>query len=122
MEGLEIHCKVWLEREGKVVFGRGRLELLKGIQEYGSLAETARHLGMSYRAAWGRLKSSEDRLGLKLVEKVAGRGRGQRLNLTPLSQKLLQAFEELEQELTALLAARKARFDQHLDSLNNPIC
>ncbi|MFP3866778.1 MAG: winged helix-turn-helix domain-containing protein [Desulfobacteraceae bacterium] len=122
MEGLEIHFKVWLEKEGKVVFGRGRLELLKGIRDYGSLAETARHLGMSYRAAWGRLKSSEDRLGLKLVEKVPGRGRGQRLTLTPLSQRLLQAFEELEEELAAFLASRRSRFDQHLGLRNTGLC
>ena len=122
MGGLEIHFKVWLEKEGKVVFGRGRLELLKGIRAYGSLAETARHLGMSYRAAWGRLKSSENRLGVRLVEKVPGKGRGQRLILTPLSQGMLQAFEGLEQELQSFLAGRKYRFDEQLRSLSSALC
>ncbi|MBW1985634.1 MAG: LysR family transcriptional regulator [Deltaproteobacteria bacterium] len=122
MGGLEIHFKVWLEKEGKVVFGRGRLELLKGIRDYGSLAETARHLGMSYRAAWGRLKSSENRLGVQLVEKVPGKGRGQRLILTPLSQGMLQAFEGLEQELQSFLAGRKDRFDEQLRSLSSALC
>lgn len=115
MPKVELHFKVWLEKDGKVIFGRGRLELLKGIMEYGSLAETARHLGMSYRAAWGRLKSSEERLGLKLVEKVAGSRRGQRLTLTPLSLQLLEDFDKLEQELTTFLAARQSRFNQPLD-------
>lgn len=122
MTGVEIHCKVWLEKEGKVIFGPGRLELLKGIQGYGSLAETARHLGMSYRAAWGRLRSSEERLGQKLVQKVAGRGRGQRLVLTPLSLHLLAAFEELEQDLAQFLAEREAQFRERLKRMNTLVC
>ena len=52
MGEIKIQCKIWLEKDEEVLFGRGRLELLRGIREYGSLAETARHLGMSYRAAW----------------------------------------------------------------------
>ncbi|MBI4798570.1 MAG: LysR family transcriptional regulator, partial [Desulfarculus sp.] len=59
---------MWLERDGRVLFGQGRQELLAAIVETGSLAGAAQKLGMSYRAAWGRLKASEERLGLALVE------------------------------------------------------
>jgi molybdate transport system regulatory protein len=113
---LEIHFKIWLEKDGEVLFGRGRYELLKGIMEYGSLAETARHLGMSYRAAWGRLKSSQDRLGLKLVEKIPSAGRGQKLTLTPLSMQLLESFADLEREVAAFIDERKIKFNQVVDS------
>jgi hypothetical protein len=65
---VKIKHKIWLERDGKVVFGKGREELLKAIEECHSLNAAAKKLQMSYRAAWARLKASEDRAGIKLVE------------------------------------------------------
>jgi molybdate transport system regulatory protein len=114
-EGIQIHCKIWLERDQEVLFGRGRLELLRGIREYGSLAETARHLGMSYRAAWGRLKSSETRLGHKLAEKVPAAGRGQKLILTPLAEALIEDFLELEKLIATFLEEHQQKIIQHLE-------
>ena len=114
MSGIQIHCKIWLERDGEVLFGQGRLELLRGIREYGSLAETARHLGMSYRAAWGRLKSSENRLGHKLAEKVPAEGRGQKLILTPLAESLIGDFLELEQQITNFIGDHQEKLIRHL--------
>jgi molybdate transport system regulatory protein len=115
MAAIQIHCKIWLERDGEVLFGQGRLELLRGIREYGSLAETARHLGMSYRAAWGRLKSSENRLGHKLAEKVPAEGRGQKLILTPLAESLIGDFLELEQQISVFIAEHQNNIIQHLE-------
>jgi molybdate transport system regulatory protein len=114
MSSIQIHCKIWLERDGEVLFGQGRLELLRGIREYGSLAETARHLGMSYRAAWGRLKSSEDRLGHKLAEKVPAAGRGQKLILTPLAESLIQDFLELEELITDFVEKHQTKLIRQL--------
>jgi molybdate transport system regulatory protein len=115
MAGIQIHYKMWLERDGEVLFGRGRLELLRGIRDYGSLAETARHLGMSYRAAWGRLKSSENRLGHKLAEKVPAAGRGQKLILTPLAEALIMDFLELEKHVSAFIGEHQEKIIQHLE-------
>ena len=115
MGGIELRYKIWLERDKEVLLGRGRLELLRGIREYGSLAETARHLGMSYRAAWGRLKSSENRLGHKLAEKVPAQGRGQKLILTPLAEALIEDFLELEMLVTRFIQDHKKKIIQHLE-------
>jgi molybdate transport system regulatory protein len=65
---MEIKHKLWLERDGHVIFGPGREGMLKAIEECHSLSAAAKKLRMSYRAAWGRLKASEERLGIKLVE------------------------------------------------------
>ena len=115
MSSIQIHCKIWLEKDSQVLFGQGRLELLQGIREHGSLAETARHLGMSYRAAWGRLKSSENRLGHKLAEKVPAEGRGQKLILTPLAESLIGDFLELEQQISVFIAEHQNNIIQHLE-------
>lgn len=86
---LRLH--LWLETPGGMLLGLGRAELLLRIQETGSLNQAAKAMGMSYRAAWGRLKASEAMAGEALVEK----SRGQRgFVLTELGQRLATAFRE----------------------------
>lgn len=92
---MEIKHKIWLEENGKVIFGQGRDELLKAIDECHSLHAAAKKLHMSYRAAWGRLKASEARLGVKLVETDAP---GLGMHLTDTAKSLVNKFDELETE------------------------
>lgn len=91
---MEVHFKLWLEQNGKVLFGQGRRDLLWAIVETGSLAGAAKKLDMSYRAAWGRLRASEERLGIRLLEN-AGQGR-RAATLTPAALTLLKWYEELQ--------------------------
>ena len=97
---MEIKCKVWIEKKGKVIFGKGRDNILKTIDEQHSLNAAAKELGMSYLAAWGRLKASEERMGMKLVETSA---KEKSLQLTPLARKIIDRFEKLEQDVENLL-------------------
>ena len=75
---MRIH--LWLETQAGVLIGQGRLQLLEYIQHTGSLSAAAKALGMSYRAAWGKIKSSEQILGIELLEQKAGRGSAAQLS------------------------------------------
>lgn len=97
---MEIKYKIWLEKDGNVLFGKGRYDLLKAIDECKSLQAAAKSLNMSYRAAWGRLKASEKRLGLNLVESH-GPGRGMRL--TEEARLYMNEFGKLEHEIENLI-------------------
>jgi molybdate transport system regulatory protein len=97
---MEIKHKIWLECGGRVVFGPGRDGLLKAINEYHSLSAAAKKLKMSYRAAWGRLKASEERLGMKLVEIDHAR---QGMHLTNEAKSLMDCFDQLEKDINHLL-------------------
>jgi molybdate transport system regulatory protein len=55
---------------------------------------------MSYRAAWGRLKASEERLGIKLVESDSAK---KGMTLTPAAKVLLDKFRQLEKDADAYL-------------------
>lgn len=58
-----MRSKMWIENgHGKVVFGLGRYHILDAIQRLGSLNAAAQELKMSYRAVWGRITATEDRL------------------------------------------------------------
>ncbi len=97
---MEIKYKIWIEKEGKVIFGHGREELFQAIDDCHSLNAAAKKLGMSYRAAWGRLRASEDRLGVKLVESdTAKKG----MTLTPTAKGLLEKFRRLEKDADAYI-------------------
>ncbi|WP_027366329.1 winged helix-turn-helix domain-containing protein [Desulfocurvibacter africanus] len=74
-----VRMHLWLETEDGVFFGLGRLKLLESIESSGSLKAAAISLGMSYRAAWGKIKRTERVLGFALIEKTAGNRTGYRL-------------------------------------------
>jgi len=97
---MEIKHKIWLEKNGKVVFGPGRDVLFKAIDECHSLNAAAKKLDMSYRAAWGRVKASEERLGMKLVATEPGRTG---MHLTDEAKILIRQFDHLDGEISSLL-------------------
>ncbi len=96
---MDIRHKIWFEKGGRVIFGSGRYELFKAIDESHSLNAAAKKLKMSYRAAWGRVKASEERMGTKLVERTQGKG----MYLTAEAVALLRQFDLLEQKTEAFL-------------------
>ena len=97
---MEIKYKIWIEKNGKVVFGKGRDNILKAIDEQHSLNAAAKKLEMSYRAAWGRLKASEERMGMKLVE-IGEKDKS--LQLTKKARAIIERFEKLEKDVEKLL-------------------
>jgi molybdate transport system regulatory protein len=104
---MEIKYKIWLEHNGKVIFGHGREELLMAVEECHSLNAAAKKLKMSYRAAWARLKASEDRAGIKLTE---NQGAGKGMHLTPEAKEILTQFKALENETHALIGRFHSQF------------
>jgi molybdate transport system regulatory protein len=97
---MKIRYKIWLEKDGKIIFGKGREEMFRAILERKSLQAASKELKMSYRAAWGRLKASEERLGIKLLEKD---GATKSLRLTAEAKELLDQYERFEKDLNAFL-------------------
>ena len=92
-----MRSKVWLEARGRPVLGPGRRELLKRIDEQGSISQAARLLKMTYRKAWGQIKAMEEQLGLSLVEKQTGGPGGGGARLTPEARELLSKYFRLDQ-------------------------
>ncbi|MCF8024148.1 MAG: LysR family transcriptional regulator [Desulfobacteraceae bacterium] len=92
--------KIWLEdADGKVVFGSGRLRILKAIEKTGSIHAAAKELKMGYRAVWARIHATEERLGEQLLEKRIGGSAGGGSCLTPLAEELVHAFTRLQQDI-----------------------
>jgi molybdate transport system regulatory protein len=101
-----IRLHLWLETTEGVFFGTGRALLLAKIEEHGSLKKAAEDLGMSYRAAWGKIRATEEVLGVKLIAQKGCKKGGLRLTEHGLllKEKYLVWFHEVE-----MWALRKAR-------------
>jgi molybdate transport system regulatory protein len=89
-EAHRVYLKLWLQRENKILLGFGRAQLLKKIGELGSLKKAAESLGMSYRAAWGRIKRTEEAMGFALLDAVGAKREGFRLS--PEGNEAVEAF------------------------------
>ncbi len=92
-----VKSKIWIEDEkGAMVFGLGRLRILAAIEERGSILAASKALNMSYRAAWGKIKTSEERLGQALLKRRVGGGSGGGSELTPFARTLVKKFKYLQ--------------------------
>ncbi len=106
---MQIRSKLWIEVDGKPVFGRGRRFLLEAIDKYGSINQAAKEINISYRKAWGYIKAMEERLGFKLIERQVGGKNGGGAVLTDEAKKFLKRYEELERGIRETVDERFRR-------------
>ncbi len=76
----------------------GRARLLELIDQNGSISDSARELGMSYRHAWGILKKMNEASGSDVVETHRGGRDGGGSVLTSEGRALLDTYNSLKRE------------------------
>lgn len=109
---MQARVKVWLEIDGRYVFGFGISEILKAVEATGSIKAGAESLGKSYRYVWGRIKKAERALGEPLVEtRVGGKG-VDRSSLTELAGRLVADYDALRGRMFEVVQQEfSSRFD-----------
>jgi molybdate transport system regulatory protein len=103
---MEVRSKIWIEADGKPLFGSGREALLKSIDRLGSINKAAKDVHISYRKALSYIQSMEERIGSRLVERQAGGVNGGGAVLTQEAKDFLNKFEQLEEGINELLDKR----------------
>lgn len=106
MMDLKIKSKLWLEVDGRPVFGRGRRFLLEAIDKSGSINQAAKKINISYRKAWGYIKAMEERLGIKLIDRQIGGRSGGGATITEDARRFLKQYEALEKGIQELVDER----------------
>lgn len=96
--------QAWLGNSQEQGFGRGRMELLQLISRLGSLSKAAKELGMSYRAAWGKIKELEQFIGVRMVCSQGAKRDG--YALTPEAVALMDAFDRWFADVSAYAQER----------------
>ena len=99
--GWTLTVKVWLGHDGDKVLGPGRAELLGLIARHRSIRAAASQMSMSYRRAWGLVRSINAAAGVPLVAAVKGGSGGGGAELTPAGRAALAWYEKLVDRLDA---------------------
>jgi molybdate transport system regulatory protein len=106
--------KLWLEKDGRYVFGFGISNILEAVERTGSIKEAAASLSKSYRHVWSRVKEAEAALGIQLVEtRVGGEGR-HRSQLTQQAKMLAEQYGQLRHEVKEMVEQQFAARLAHL--------
>lgn len=84
--------------------------LLDGIHREGSLRAAAKHVGLSYRYAWGLLGRWGEQFGQPLAVLEQGRG----ANLTALGEKLLWAQQRVQARLARQIESLSTELEREL--------
>jgi len=86
-----------VSRDGGIIMGKGRMDILDSIDRTGSINKTAKEMKMSYKSVWSKIKSTEKNFGKPVVhaDRVTGS------SLTQDGRQLLEAYRQLTQECRA---------------------
>ncbi|MEO7106918.1 MAG: TOBE domain-containing protein [Rhodoferax sp.] len=89
---------VWMTVDNESLGGPGRIALLAGIGQCGSISQAAKAMKMSYKAAWDAIDGMNNLAGEPLVERSTGGKGGGGTRLTARGQQLVDNFRLIEQE------------------------
>jgi len=100
---MNVKGNFWIEKEGKSFLGRGRIELLKKIDKYGSISKAAKEMKMSYKAAWDAIDIMNKLSPNSVVEKNSGGKGGGGTVLTEYGKHLIKTYEKAQEQFEKAL-------------------
>ncbi len=93
---IHLEGALWMKVGERSLGGRGRMGLLRAIAEKGSIAQAAKSMGMSYKAAWDAVDTMNNLADQPLVERSSGGRGGGSTQLTARGLQLIQRFSQIE--------------------------
>lgn len=101
----ELRVRYWIYLDGEKFFGLGRAQLLKHIQESGSISNAAKAMGMSYKKAWAMIDDMNSKSNAPYVIAKKGGQKGGGTEVTDAGKKMLEAYDNLNLKLAAAIKA-----------------
>ncbi len=102
---MEVKFRIWIEKDGKHVIGRGGAKILKAIKEEGSISAASKKLGMSYKYVWAYVKKMENVVG-QVVKSTKGGRSGGKSELTEIGEEILELYEYYENLVNTLISGK----------------
>lgn len=107
----KIKSRIWIEIDNTILLGEGRVQLLKAIDETGSLSKAAKSLNMSYKKAWRLMDSVNKTAKQPVVLTSIGGKDGGGATLTKHGKYLINTFESINQNCWEFLDKQVAKAD-----------
>jgi molybdate transport system regulatory protein len=98
----------------QIAIGPGKAELLDAIVATGSISESARRMGMSYRRAWLLVDTMNRCFREPVVASAAGGPGGGGARLTPFGRRVLARFRSMQAHVDRALDRDLAKFSDLL--------
>lgn len=95
---MKIKSKIWIESADGILLGEGRVQLLKMIQETGSLNKASKNLKISYQKAWRLIDEMNKFSDRPIVETTIGGVKGGGTSLTEYGKSLILIFETINKD------------------------
>jgi len=106
-----IKSRIWIEVDGNILLGKGRVNLLKAIEQTGSLSKAAKALKISYKKAWNLVNDVNVRAQNAVVKtSIGGKGGGGAI-LTPYGKSLIDIFESINENCHDFLDNQLTKID-----------
>lgn len=104
LDNLRLNYKIWLETSDRNgILGDKKCELLRAIDETGSLNDAMKKLNLTYRKTWDNLRKIERELGFPVIKPTRGGADGGNTVLTTEGKILIQAFEKFHSEYDQII-------------------
>ncbi|MDB5012912.1 MAG: ModE family transcriptional regulator [Daejeonella sp.] len=92
---LRLAGRIWIEKNGERLIGKGRVELLERIKASGSIRQAALQMKMSYRQAWDLIKDMNERLDSPVIISTRGGKGGGNAVVTEKGEQVIAKFHLL---------------------------
>ena len=92
---MRIKSKIWIESNNGILLSEGRVQLLKMIDETGSLNKASKALNISYQKAWRLIDEVSKTTKQPIIETKIGGAKGGGTVLTPYGKSLITIFETI---------------------------
>lgn len=115
----EVKAQLWIQKNNKNFIGPGRIELLKNIESYGSISKAAKHMKMSYKAAWDSVDIMNKLSHKKIVIKVIGGKGGGGTVITEYAKELIKKFNSIKTLNEEYLKLLELNFNEDIKKKEN---
>lgn len=119
-ERLSVEGSIWIYVGGDRLGGDDRVELLRAVEEHGSITQAAKAFGLSYKAAWDAIHKMNELSRTPLIERAVGGKGGGSTHLTDHGRRLIDRYEKVDaihQRFVELLSEGSMDLDQEFSLL-----